>query len=83
MNESAGSQVEQRVKEIISMVTKVPVAALTLDTDLKRDHAIDSLLGLQIVARLENEYGVTVPEEEIDCYTSVRSIVTMIQKLKG
>jgi acyl carrier protein len=75
--------VEERVKTIISVVLKVPVAALTLETDLKKDHGIDSLLGLQIVARLENEFKIHVPEEEIDCYTSIRSILDVIGRLKA
>lgn len=74
--------VEQRVKAIIASVTKLPPEKLGLDTDLKADHNIDSLLGLQIVAKIENEYGIHVPEEEIDCYTSVRSIVETVKRLQ-
>lgn len=75
--------VEERVKTIISTVIKVPPEKLTPSTDLKRDHGIDSLLGLQIVARLENEFKIHVPEEEIDCYTSIQSILDVIERLKS
>jgi acyl carrier protein len=75
--------VEERVKTIISAVIKVPVEALKPETDLKKDHGIDSLLGLQIVARLENEFKIHIPEEEIDCYTSIRSILDVIGRLKA
>jgi len=44
---------------------------------------IDSLQGLQIVAALERRFGVDVPDDDLDMYTSVRAIVDAIGRLRA
>lgn len=73
---------ERQVIAIVSRITKVPEAKLSLDTDLKAELNVDSLQGLQIVAALENQFGVTIPDDELDMYTSVSAIVETIRRLK-
>jgi acyl carrier protein len=73
---------ERQVIAIVSRITKVPDAKLSLSTDLKAELNVDSLQGLQIVAALENQFGVTIPDDELDMYTSVGSIVETIKRLR-
>lgn len=73
--------VKREVVAIIAHVAKVPEIQLTPDTDLRDDLNVDSLQGLQIMARLERKFDVTIPDEELDMYTSVRLIVDAIEQL--
>lgn len=72
--------VELEVLNIVSRITKTPKEYLKPDTDLKVDLNVDSLQGLQIVAAVERKFDFTVPPEEIDMYTSVRSIVETVER---
>ena len=74
-------QVEERVVKIVSRITKTPRERIRLDTDLRRDLNVDSLQGLQIVAALEEEFGVTVPDDDLDLYERIESIVVIIRRL--
>ena len=73
---------EQEVVKIVSRITKVPATRLLPDTDLKASLNVDSLQGLQIVAALENQFDISLPDEELDSYTSIRLIVETVKRLR-
>lgn len=73
--------IKNEVVAVIAQVAKVPESRLTLDTDLRNDLNVDSLQGLQIMALLEKKFDVSIPDEELDMYTSVRLIVEIIEQL--
>lgn len=73
--------IEEQVIDIVSRVTRVPAAEIGPTTNLKTELNVDSLQGLQIVAEVESELGVRVPDEEVDFYTSIDSIVAMVKSL--
>jgi acyl carrier protein len=79
----SNESLEQEVVEIVSRITKVPTMKLLPDTDLKASLNVDSLQGLQIVAALEKHFDITLPDEELDSYTSVRSIVETVKRLRS
>ena len=73
---------EQNVMAIVAAITKAPRHTIGIDTDLRADLNVDSLQGLQIVAALEKRFDVELPDEDLDSYTSVRSIVTVLDRLR-
>jgi acyl carrier protein len=75
--------IEQDVTAIVAHITKVPAARVRPDTHLKDELNVDSLQGLQILAAIESHFGVTVPDEELDSYTSVRDIARTVIRLQG
>jgi len=75
--------IEPEVVRIVSRVTKVPEDRFTAETDLRTDLNVDSLQGLQIVAAIEKRFGITVPAEEIDIYTSVNEIVATVERFRS
>ena len=74
---------EQEVAALVSAITKTPVHLIQPDTDLRIELNVDSLQGLQIVAAIETHFGVTVPDEEIDLYSNVRTIAGTVDRLRG
>jgi len=79
--EPALNTTEQEVAVIVSAMTKAPMHLITRDTDLRVDLNVDSLQGLQIVAAIEKHFGVTVPDDELDLYTNMRTIVDTVDRL--
>lgn len=73
---------EQDVAAIVAAITKTPVERIRPDTDLRVELNVDSLQGLQIVAAIEKHFGVTVPDEEIDLYTDMQTIVDTVERLR-
>ncbi len=76
-------KVEEEVRRIVARVVKVPEQQLGRDTDLRVDLNVDSLQGLQIVAAIEKEFGLTVPNEELDLYSSVGMIADTLKRLEA
>ncbi len=72
-----------RVIGLISGIINVPAAEIGVDMDLRNDLNIDSLLSLQIVAAIESEFDVTLPEDEISNCRTVRIIVDTIERLRA
>jgi len=73
--------IEKQVIDIVSRVTRIPSAEIGPTTNLKTELNVDSLQGLQIVAEVESKWGVRVPDEEVDFYISIDSIVAMVKNL--
>lgn len=73
--------ITREVTEIVARIADVDADRLGPDADLRVEHGVDSLLGLQIVAALEKRYDVEVPDEDLDCYRTVRSIATLVERL--
>ncbi len=73
----------QEVAAIVGRIAKTPPERLAGDTDLRAALNIDSLQGLQIVAAVEKRFGIVVPSEEMDFYTTIDSIIATIERLRG
>ena len=73
----------QDVIAIVAAITKAPRHTIGVDTDLRADLNVDSLQGLQIVAALEKHFEVELADEDLDSYTSVRSIVKVLDRLRN
>ena len=76
-----------KIDLVISRITallrdrfELDVSALTTDSKL-RDLGIDSLDGMNIIFNLEEEFGVTIPEDEAKNYTTVAHAIKGITLL--
>ena len=68
---------------LVAQITKVPESSITPDTNLRLDLNVDSLQGLQIVAAAEQLFDLTIPDEDIDRYDTIRSIVEVVERAQG
>jgi acyl carrier protein len=75
--------IETEIVEIVSAIAKTPAADIDLDTDLRLDLNVDSLQGLQIMAAIERRFGIAVPDDDLDQYTSVGVIAETVARLGG
>lgn len=74
---------EQEIAGIVARITKAPADRILPDTDLRVELNVDSLQGLQIVAAIEQHFGMDVPDEELDNYGTVRAIAATVDRLRA
>lgn len=73
----SSEEISQRVMSITSEVLSVE-ESLTLDMDLRKDLNADSLDLLTLFMTLEDEFGGSIPEEDVEGIASLRDIVEYI-----
>ena|SRR5579883_2647466 len=69
-----------RLITLISETQEIPLERLSLDGSFE-ESGLTSLNALSIVFEIENEFGVTIPDEEALKVTSIRQVVGLLQDL--
>ena len=67
------------VKEIIADVLDVNSEEIDITTNLADDLGADSLDAIDIVASIEDQYSVEVPDESIKSFKTVEDVVSFIE----
>ncbi len=73
---------EQTTHEILSLAAKhfqVPREHLSPDDDFFKKLGIDSLQALELLTRLENHFGVELPDYEFQGVTDFHTLANRIQ----
>ena len=70
------------VKTILARQLRVDPSRVTLDAQIKKDLGADSLDILQLLMRLEDDYGIVIPDEELGTFETVGDIVNFLEKNK-
>lgn len=71
--------IAEKVKETIAKQLNKPVADLTEDKEIVKDLGADSLDVVEMLMNLEEEYGITVPEEDAVNIKTVGDIIAVIE----
>lgn len=67
------------VKELISKQLNKPVEEITADKEIVKDLGADSLDVVEMLMSLEEEFNITVPEEDAVNLKTVGDIVNLIE----
>jgi len=73
---------EQTTEEILALASKhfnVPANTLSPDDDFFKKLGIDSLQTLELLSRLENHFGVELPDYEVQGVSDFRTLASRIQ----
>jgi acyl carrier protein len=73
-------ELTQRVFQAIAGCKKIPVEKVTLDGEFQ-DLGIDSMDAVEILFALENEFDITIPDDEVRNVRNVRQMVAGVEKL--
>ncbi len=71
---------EQKVINLVSDATKVDVAKITGATSFVDDLNLDSLDIVELMMKMEDEFGVEIPEEDAEGLKTVQDVVTYLSK---
>ena len=56
------------------------VDSITMETSLMKDLEADSLDAVEIMMALEDEFGITIPDEDAEKFTNIGDIVKFIEE---
>ncbi len=74
MSTDVGSRLFDTLRDAVVELAGVPADHVTIDRPLK-DLGIDSLVALELVVRMERQFGVRLTEDEIRNIRTIRDIV--------
>ena len=70
----------EKVQAILARQLRVDPAIVTLETQIKKDLGADSLDILQLLMRLEDQYGITIPDKALATFNTVGDVVTYLEQ---
>jgi len=70
---------QDKVIKLISDATKVDMAKISADTSFVDDLNLDSLDIVELMMKMEDEFGVEIPEEDAEGLKKVSDIVTYLE----
>ena len=72
----------EQVKEILARQLRVSPDKVTMDAQIKRDLGADSVDILQLLMRLEDDYGIVIPDQELAKFETVGDVVAFLDSIK-
>ena len=75
------NKMEEKVIALIARVLNVPTSEIGMDTEIGDLDEWDSLHNVEIIAQLENEFGVKITSDMIMDLEDVSDIVALMEEL--
>ncbi|MGN1040345.1 MAG: acyl carrier protein [Candidatus Fimimonas sp.] len=72
----------EKVQNLIAQQFSIDPAKITLESDLVKDLGADSLDIADLIMTLEDEFGITVPDEVANDFLVIGNIVKFIDSQK-
>lgn len=70
----------ERIRDIIAEQLDVEeVEAITMETSLMKDLEADSLDAVEIMMALEDEFEITIPDEDAEAFNNIGDIVKYVE----
>ena len=70
----------QRVLRVIATSKRIPLDTVTIESDFQQ-LGIDSMDAVEILFALENEFDISIPDEEVRSVRNVRQMCEGVEKL--
>ena len=71
----------EEVKTILARQLRIDPERVTLEAQIKKDLGADSVDILQLLMRLEDDYGIVIPDQELAKFETVNDIVNFLDNL--
>lgn len=69
-----------KVQTILARQLRLDPARITLDSQIKKDLGADSLDILQLLMRIEDQYGIVIPDKALATFSTVRDVVNYLEQ---
>ncbi len=73
----------EKVKELLAEQLGIDAKTIADDANILEDLGADSLDIIEMLMTLEDEYGVTIPDDQINQVKTVRQVAELIEKCKN
>jgi acyl carrier protein len=71
------------VKTILARQLRLDPERVKPESDIKKDLGADSLDILQLLMRMEDDYGIVIPDQELAQFRYVSDVVAFLDKQKS
>lgn len=72
----------EKIKELIAKQLNKPVSEITDEKEVVKDLGADSLDVMEMLMNLEEEFNITVPEDDAMGIKTVGDIIKLIENIK-
>lgn len=73
---------EEKVIKLVSDATKIDIAKISVTTNFVDDLNLDSLDIVELMMKMEDEFGVEIPEEDAEGLKAVSDVVKYLETKK-
>ena len=73
-------ELKQRVLKTIATSKRIPIEQVTIESELQQ-LGIDSMDAVEILFALENEFDISIPDEEVRNVRNIRQMAEGVEKL--
>ena len=70
----------EKVQAILAKQLRKDPAIITPQSQIKKDLGADSIDILQLLMRIEDQYGIIIPDEELATFNTVGDVVAFLEK---
>ena len=70
----------ERIRELLAEQLDIDEEKITMDSNILEDFEADSLDVVDMVMSLEDEFGVEIPDEEIENFHTVGDVVSYVEE---
>ena len=70
----------EKVRDIVVEQLQVEESAVQLETSLMKDLEADSLDAVEIIMGIEAEFGIEIPDEDVESFKSIADIVKYVDE---
>lgn len=74
--------IQDKVKKIVAECLEADINTLDCNTELSEMEGFDSMRSVMILSKIEDEFNLMVPEDDIFDLTTINEWVTEIEKIK-
>ena len=71
----------EKIQKMLAEALNVPVEKVTPDAKIVDDLGADSLDLVELLSQLEDEYGITIPDDEVETLVTVADVAAELEKL--
>ena len=72
----------EAVQSILTKQLRIDKSKITPQSNIQRDLGADSLSILQLLMRIEDDYGIVIPDEELATFVTVADVVRYLDSQK-
>jgi len=70
----------EKVQTILAKQLRVDASRITPESQIKKDLGADSLDILQLLMRIEDQYGIVIPDQALAQFNTVSDVVSYLEK---
>ncbi|MDD6995687.1 MAG: acyl carrier protein [Candidatus Borkfalkiaceae bacterium] len=71
----------EKVRDMLAEALNIPADKITPESKITEELGADSLDMVELLSRLEDEEGVSIPEEDLDSLVTVGDVVNELSKI--